>query len=71
MSLNLGYHETPHCPFCESEDVVLHSNFGTAQLVRQYYCNSCRSVFEFIRWREGQGEQSKEDIFDHKKSGKN
>ncbi|WP_438821125.1 hypothetical protein [Desertibacillus haloalkaliphilus] len=31
--------------------------FGTAQLVRQFYCNDCKSVFEYIRWRdEGQNE---------------
>ncbi|MGA8941855.1 MAG: hypothetical protein WB502_03940 [Thermoactinomyces sp.] len=49
----------PHCPFCESVDVELYSIFGTAQLVRQYYCNSCRSVFEFIRWQEKLVEQEK------------
>lgn len=67
MSLNLGPHEQPHCPFCESSDVKLYSNFGTAQLVRQYYCNSCRSVFEFIRWQEGQGEQKEDNIIEKPK----
>lgn len=43
------------CSFCKSEDVKEISAFGTAQLVRQYYCNSCRSVFEYIRWQESQG----------------
>ena len=47
-----------HCPFCDSEDVSLMSLFGTAQLVRQFYCNSCRSAFEFIKWTEpNQNEQ--------------
>lgn len=55
MSTNLGAHEKPHCPFCESSDVKLYAPFGTAQLVRQYYCSSCHSVFEFIRWQENQG----------------
>ncbi|WP_429842918.1 hypothetical protein [Brevibacillus sp. FIR094] len=41
----------PHCSFCDSTDVTLMSPFGTAQLVRQYYCNACKSVFEFIRWQ--------------------
>ncbi|WP_456061446.1 PaaD-like zinc ribbon domain-containing protein [Alteribacillus persepolensis] len=39
------------CSFCSSEDVTKISSFGTAQLVRQYYCNHCRSVFEYIRWQ--------------------
>lgn len=42
----------PLCSFCESANVVLISAFGTAQLVRQYYCNACKSVFEYIRWQE-------------------
>ncbi|MGF9712649.1 MULTISPECIES: hypothetical protein [Paenibacillus] len=41
----------PHCSFCNSTNVVLLSRFGTAQLVRQYYCNDCRSAFEYIRWQ--------------------
>jgi formate dehydrogenase maturation protein FdhE len=43
------------CSFCSSSDVEKISSFGTAQLVRQYYCNNCRTVFEYIRW---QGEHS-------------
>jgi hypothetical protein len=42
----------PHCSFCDSTNVQMMSRFGTAQLVRQYYCISCRSVFEFVRWQE-------------------
>ncbi|WP_198936750.1 PaaD-like zinc ribbon domain-containing protein [Domibacillus epiphyticus] len=41
-----------HCPFCDSEDVALMSSFGSAQLVRQFYCHECSSAFEFIKWRE-------------------
>ncbi|EKN69431.1 hypothetical protein BABA_10236 [Neobacillus bataviensis LMG 21833] len=43
--------KTIQCSFCASENVEKISSFGTAQLVRQYYCNSCRSVFEYIRWQ--------------------
>ncbi|WP_428841945.1 hypothetical protein [Halobacillus naozhouensis] len=39
------------CPFCSSGDVELIAPFGTAQLVRQYYCNHCKSVFEYIKWQ--------------------
>lgn len=45
------------CAFCSSSEVEKISSFGTAQLVRQYYCNNCRCVFEYIRW---QGDQTKE-----------
>ena len=51
--------EQPQCPFCDSRDAVLLSPFGTAQLVRQFYCNSCSSVFEYIRW-QGTGEAGEE-----------
>jgi formate dehydrogenase maturation protein FdhE len=49
----------PHCPFCDSTDVAMMSPFGTAQLVRQFYCNACKSAFEFIRWQtdEDEGEE--------------
>lgn len=40
------------CAFCQSKNVDKIASFGTAQLVRQYYCNDCQSVFEFIRWQE-------------------
>ncbi|WP_453991202.1 PaaD-like zinc ribbon domain-containing protein [Bacillus nitroreducens] len=49
MSAN---HETVQCSFCSSENVKRISSFGTAQLVRQYYCNDCKSVFEYIRWQK-------------------
>lgn len=42
---------TIQCSFCSSDNVEKISAFGTAQLVRQYYCNSCRTVFEYIRWQ--------------------
>ncbi|MGR6116603.1 PaaD-like zinc ribbon domain-containing protein [Aeribacillus composti] len=40
-----------HCSFCDSTNVKKIAVFGTAQLVSQYYCNQCKSVFEFIRWQ--------------------
>ncbi|ARK29751.1 PaaD-like zinc ribbon domain-containing protein [Halalkalibacter krulwichiae] len=43
--------ERPHCSFCQSENVKVIAPFGTAQLVRQFYCHDCKSVFEYIRWR--------------------
>ncbi|GMA51362.1 hypothetical protein GCM10025857_27190 [Alicyclobacillus contaminans] len=38
------------CPFCGSERVHRLSQFGKAQLVSQYLCDDCRSVFERVRW---------------------
>lgn len=38
------------CSFCDSDDVKKISAFGTAQLVKQFYCHSCHSVFEVVRW---------------------
>ncbi|CAK6473032.1 hypothetical protein ACPOM7_11350 [Peribacillus castrilensis] len=43
--------ENPTCPFCDGKNVELYSSFGTAQLVRQYYCLNCKTVFESIRWK--------------------
>jgi transposase-like protein len=48
----IGSHERPHCSFCGSDNVERIAAFGTAQLVRQYYCNNCHSVFEYIRWQD-------------------
>ncbi|MBA4538619.1 hypothetical protein H1Z61_16175 [Bacillus aquiflavi] len=44
--------KTVRCSFCASKNVKQISSFGTAQLVRQYYCSKCRSVFEYIRWQK-------------------
>ncbi|MBK5459089.1 3-hydroxyacyl-CoA dehydrogenase family protein [Peribacillus sp. TH27] len=46
----LSEKEKPTCPFCDGKNVELYSSFGTAQLVRQYYCQNCKTVFESIRW---------------------
>jgi rubredoxin len=40
--------ECPHCGETESEQF---STFGSAVSVSQYYCRSCRTVFEFFKWR--------------------
>ncbi|WP_430101810.1 hypothetical protein [Peribacillus simplex] len=38
--------ESPTCPFCDGKHVELYSSFGTAQLVRQYYCLNCKTFFK-------------------------
>ncbi|OXB90403.1 hypothetical protein [Geobacillus subterraneus] len=45
------------CSFCGSANVAPLSMFGTAQLVSQYYCHQCRSVFERVRWRNDANEE--------------
>jgi hypothetical protein len=41
------------CPFCDSADTEQFSAFGSALSTSQYYCNGCRSVFEFMKRRGG------------------
>ena len=38
----------PHCGETESEQF---SAFGSAVSVSQFYCRSCRTVFETFKWR--------------------
>jgi len=40
----------PACPFCGSEDVALESTFGSEVSKSQYYCNSCHTIFERIKY---------------------
>jgi ring-1,2-phenylacetyl-CoA epoxidase subunit PaaD len=39
------------CPFCASSDTEQFSAFGSAVSTSQYYCNGCRTVFEFMKRR--------------------
>lgn len=40
----------PTCPFCASVDVELESPFGGEVSKTRYYCNSCRTVFERLKY---------------------
>ena len=40
------------CPFCSSTDTELFALFGQSLLASQYYCRSCKTVFDFVRWEE-------------------
>lgn len=42
--------ERPPCPFCGGERTELHSLFGSHASVTTYWCRSCRSPFEQMRW---------------------
>lgn len=37
------------CPWCESEDVEMVSEYGPHLMVSQYICRECNSPFEVIR----------------------
>lgn len=38
------------CPHCGSTDVEVEAAFGGSLMTRQYWCNGCRTVFEWVRW---------------------
>ncbi|MFQ5584002.1 MAG: 1,2-phenylacetyl-CoA epoxidase subunit PaaD, partial [Calditrichia bacterium] len=37
------------CPFCNSEDTTLTSEFGSTACKALYYCNTCRQPFEHFK----------------------
>lgn len=37
------------CPFCESEDTELRTEFGSTACKALYYCNGCRQPFEHFK----------------------
>ena len=38
------------CPFCGTSRTELHSPFGSALSVATYWCMSCRTAFEWVKW---------------------
>lgn len=40
------------CPFCEGTDTKLVSPFGGQMSMAQYWCNRCRTGFEYIKWED-------------------
>jgi late competence protein required for DNA uptake (superfamily II DNA/RNA helicase) len=40
------------CPFCASRETELFSLFSQFLLCSQYYCRSCKTVFDVVRWQE-------------------
>ena len=45
-----GLPEAVRCPFCEGTETELHSPFGTGLTVATYWCRSCRTAFEWVKW---------------------
>lgn len=50
MSLPGDLPDAPPCPFCGEGRTELHSLFGAHASVTTYWCRSCRSPFEQMRW---------------------
>jgi transposase-like protein len=38
------------CPFCKSGDTIRLSDFSTSLMVSLYYCETCKTTFEAIKW---------------------
>jgi hypothetical protein len=46
-----GFPDAPDCPFCSGDETELMNAFGAHASVSTYWCRSCRSPFEMMRWR--------------------
>ena len=42
--------EAVSCPFCERDDTRLLNPFGGQLSVAQYWCNRCRTGFDYLKW---------------------
>lgn len=40
------------CPFCDGTETRLESPFGSTLGFAQYWCEGCRTVFEYLKWEE-------------------
>ncbi|HYH78440.1 MAG TPA: hypothetical protein VEX86_01540 [Longimicrobium sp.] len=40
------------CPFCRKTDTKLLNPFGGQLTVAQYWCNLCRTGFDYIKWED-------------------
>lgn len=40
----------PPCPFCDGHDTELVSPFGSVLSVAAFWCRSCHSAFEVLKW---------------------
>lgn len=46
-----GLPESPPCPFCEGTETELVNPFGPQLSVSSYWCLTCRSPFEMMKWQ--------------------
>lgn len=45
------------CPLCHSTDNELFSLFGQTLIGSQYYCRTCHTVFETVRWEAPESDE--------------
>jgi hypothetical protein len=43
--------EAPPCPFCDGGETEIMNPFGSHASVATYWCRTCRSPFEMLKWR--------------------
>ena len=46
-----GLPEHVTCPFCNGTATELHSPFGPQLSVATYWCHTCHTAFEWIKWK--------------------
>ncbi len=51
--------EAPACPFCDGRETELMSAFGSHASVSTYWCRSCRSPFELLKWQNPESDGPK------------
>ena len=51
------------CPFCDSVNIELFSLYGQTLLGSQYYCYNCQSIFEAVRYDDGNQD---DELVEHK-----
>jgi len=52
----------PACPFCGAAETELFSLFSQFLLASQYYCRSCRTVFDRVRWDDKAPDEADPDV---------
>lgn len=49
---DLGLPSAVECPFCAGLKTELHSGFGSQLSVATYWCRTCHTAFEWIKWQD-------------------
>ncbi|MEX0891667.1 MAG: hypothetical protein WEB88_05800 [Gemmatimonadota bacterium] len=47
----LGLEDGIPCPFCQGAETELHNPFGSQLSLATYWCRSCHTAFERLKWR--------------------
>lgn len=51
---------SPPCPFCDLRDTELVSPFGGQLSVATFWCNRCRTGFDYIKWEDAADRAARE-----------